>query len=238
MRLTVNIRTWVAPLAGDCKYWDKNWKWREHKQEWEHTSVTNLTKSFYKEQWSPPTRKIPNLGPHQPGTVVSRRDIRHLDVQVENHFSKLPRRDTGSAVKSFATDGAALLHRSIQSRASRSEGEENSGTHQTLSRAFASILEAHASETDGTSLWKRMFSRITGGTAFVPADTVLDHLSDALIAGSHDDDKRRMETFAISGVFHAVTDRVKNGATVGEAEFRALARMWERVFGEEYGARR
>ncbi|KAK4546122.1 hypothetical protein LTR36_002259 [Oleoguttula mirabilis] len=230
--------TWIAPIAGDCKYWDEGWKWPEHKEEWEHTNVTVVSDLYLGNEWMPPKKKIPNLGP-EPGSVVARRNVGRSDLSMDEHFSKLPRRGTGAALEAFAADGAALLHRSLQQRSDPAVSRESGdGTHQLLSRAFASIFEAHASEPQMRSFWKRLVGQMTGDSADVPADTVLDHLTDALVSRSHDHDKRRMETFAISGVFQAITDRAQRGESMGEAEFRAVARVWERVFNEDNGARR
>ncbi|KAK5124071.1 hypothetical protein LTR85_002268 [Meristemomyces frigidus] len=231
--------TWLAPIAGDCKYWDEGWKWPKEAEHFEHTNVTALADMYREQEWMPPTKKIPNLGPHQPYKTVSRRDHEASKLEIDEHFSKLPRRAVSDAVEAFAADGAALLHRSLQQRSEKNEGRAGEdGTHEMLQRAFASILEAHANEPQTHSLWKRIVGAATGDSGAVPADTALDHLTDALIARSHDNDKERMETFTISGLFHAITNRAQRGKPIGEAEFRALARVWERVFKEENGARR
>lgn len=136
-------------------------------------------------------------------------------------------------------DGAALLHRSIRQRSAKAVGQEGEdGTHEKLHRAIGTILEAHAREPQTHSFWKRVVGKMTGDFGALPADTAIDQLTDALMAGSHEHDKRRMETFVISSVFQAITDRAQRGDPIGEAEFRALARVWERVLQEDNGARR
>jgi len=207
--------TWAAPIAGECKYWDKDWRFQ--KEKWEHTDVQSLTSSFSEEQWMPPVKKVPDLAPSQP---VSSRHTRLRSV--EEHFSKLPRRNAMAEVEQYAEEGAVLLHRSlVQPNASE-------GTHELLQRAFLSVFEAH--DASSGSLWKRWTRRTTAS-----ADQVLDSLSSAFVTSAHDEDKGKLETYAVSAIVQAIAGRAKNGAA-GEADFYAMARVWERIFGPNEAA--
>ena len=206
--------TWAAPIAGECKYWDQDWRFQ--KEKWEHTDVQSLTSSFSRENWMPPVKKVPDLGPSQP---VSARDV---SLRIEEHFSKLPRRNDEQEVDRFAEEGAALLHSSL------SHPNASVGTHELLQRAFTSVLEAH--DASGGGLWKRL---IKG--SFAPIDEVLDSLSSALVTSAHDEDKGKLETYTISATVQAVAVRAKNGAA-GDGDFYATAKVWERIFGPDEAA--
>jgi len=158
-----------------------------------------------KGNWTAPHKAIPVLAPPRVGNLT-RRGSELSDDAVADHLSRLPRRSDDAAVEKFATDAAALLSRSLVDHST----EGGDGTHVILHRAFTSILEA---DDETNTLWKRVI-----GKRVLPADEAMDRLSKALISGLHQEDKRTMETYAISSMYEAVGDRVKSGKA-GMTEF-------------------
>ncbi|KAK4543011.1 hypothetical protein LTR36_006009 [Oleoguttula mirabilis] len=209
--------TWAAPITGDCRRWDDDWKWA--KPEWEHSNVTTLAADFSEEEWMPPKAVIPNLGPSPNGRTFATRDAVDGDVLV-SHFSKLPRRNAESALEAFSVDGAALVHQQMRYR----DPLESEATSQIMHRAFSSLLEAQ--DTHNT-LWKRITRRKA-----VSADALINAVHDAMLAGVHDEDKRKMETFALGAVVDAVFTRV-HGGRAGQPDGEAMGWVWERIFGPE-----
>ncbi|KAI7541913.1 hypothetical protein KC331_g8288 [Hortaea werneckii] len=209
--------TWAAPIAGECKYWDRDWKFK--KESWQHTDTKYLTDSFKEEKWMPPKKNVPNLGPLPPREKEKKKKKHTAKRSIAEHFSRLPRRDAEIELDEFASQGASL----IQSLIERQSGEAESGTHSALQEAFGALLETHSEAYRG--LWKH----ITAPKP-VPAAKLIKGLSRALVENAHDEDKDKLGAFIVGAVMQAITDRAKTGRA-GSEEFFAMDHMFEQIFG-------
>ncbi|KAI7202325.1 hypothetical protein KC316_g2776 [Hortaea werneckii] len=207
--------TWAAPIAGECKYWDRDWRFK--KEAWQHTDTKYLTESFKEEKWMPPKKKIPNLGPLPPREKEKNKYTAKRSIA--EHFSRLPRRDVEMELDEFASHGASL----IQSLIERRSGEAESGTHSALQEAFGVLLETHSEAYRG--LWKR----ITAPKP-VPAAKLIKGLSRALVENAHDEDKGKLGAFVVGAVVQVITDRAETGRA-GSDEFFAMDHVFEQIFG-------
>ncbi|KAI6818195.1 hypothetical protein KC332_g8971 [Hortaea werneckii] len=202
--------TWAAPIAGECKYWDRDWKFK--KESWQHTDAEYLTKSFKEEKWMPPKKKIPNLGPLPPRETEKKHTTKR---SIAEHFSRLPRRDVQIELDKFASDGASL----VQSLIERRSGEAESGTHTALQEAIGVLLETHSEAYRG--LWKRVIAPKP-----VPVAKLIKRLSHALVENAHHEDENKLGAFVVG----AVVDRAKTGRA-GSEEFLAMDYVFEQISG-------
>ncbi|GAB1737668.1 hypothetical protein NU219Hw_g2082t1 [Hortaea werneckii] len=206
--------TWAAPIAGECKYWDRDWKFK--KEAWQHTDTKYLTESFKEEKWMPPKKTIPNLGPLPPREKEKKHTAKR---SIAEHFSRLPRRDVEVELNEFAFRGASL----IQSLIERLSRDAEIGTHSALQEAFGAILETHSEAYRG--LWKR----ITAPKP-VPAAKLIKGMSRALMENAHDEDKGKLGAFVVGAVVQVITDRAKAGRA-GSEDFLAMDHVFEQIFG-------
>ncbi|KAI7279772.1 hypothetical protein KC345_g5154 [Hortaea werneckii] len=205
----------AAPIAGGCKYWDRDWKFK--KEAWQHTDTEYLTKTFKEEKWMPPKKKIPNLGPLPPREKENKHTAKR---SITEHFPRLPRRNVEIELNEFVSHGASLIQNLIE----RGSGEVESGTHTALQEAFGVLLETHSEAYRG--LWKRVTAPRP-----VPAAKLIRRMSRVLIENAHDEDKGELGAFVVGAVVQVITDRAKTGRA-GSEEFLAMDCVFEQIFGD------
>ncbi|KAI7189454.1 hypothetical protein KC343_g11944 [Hortaea werneckii] len=206
--------TWAAPIAGECKYWDRDWKFK--KEAWQHSDTEYLTESFKAEKWMPPKKKIPNLGPLP---ALEKEEKHTAKRSIAEHFLRLPRTNAEIELDEFASHGALL----IQSMIERRSGEPESGTHTALQEAFSVLLETHSEAYRG--LWKRVTAPKP-----VPAAKLIRRMSRALMENVHGEDKDKLGAFVVGAVVQVITDRARTGRA-GSEEFLAMDYVFEQIFG-------